>query len=56
VFQEVTNEHPILALALKEKTEPERVEETPSQSVNEVESEDDLVGDFAWQQREDQDI
>lgn len=44
MFQKVTDEHLILALALKEKAKPERMEETPPQSVDEVESEDGLVG------------
>lgn len=44
MFQKVTNEHPILALALEEKAKTEGVEEAPSQSVYEVECEDSLVG------------
>jgi len=40
----MTDEHLVLALALKEETEPERVKEAPSQSMDEVQSKDGLVG------------
>jgi hypothetical protein len=43
VFQKVTDEHLILALALKENAKSERVEEAPSQGVDEVEAEHNLV-------------
>ena len=48
MFQKVTDEHLILALALKENAKPKRVKEAPSQSVDEVQSEDGLVGELTW--------
>jgi len=46
VFQKVTDEHLILALALQENAKPKRVKETPCQSMDEVESENGLVGEL----------
>ena len=48
MFQKVTDEHLVLALALQENAKPKRMKETPSQSVDEVESEHGLVGELTW--------